>query len=370
MQNSSILRLLATGVCALLAGGAAAEPVINTNFFPYSHGWLGADAAYSIRLNKSETLWLFGDTFVGERREPRTMIHNSVAIRNCQAGICRLGYWWSGRYTGHAISFFKTPESDYYWPLDGFVYRQKLYIFLERMHTTGGGGAFGFDYSRIMLATVLNFAAKPDQWRISYQTVATGNAAIPGVAVVRPDQSTADYLYVFTLFRRSAPKPFAGLLRLRLDDLAVAGTAAQWQYLAGESKWRDWKRSTSPADASKVLAGNITEMSVVFHAERQEWMAVYPTPGALSNTACYSTARNLGGPWAGPRPLFHYPEMRKDDPRYSAHVFCYAAKEHPELERENEIAFTYACNSTEEPEVLRDMRLYRPELVKKKLAVR
>ncbi|MGH9529142.1 MAG: hypothetical protein ACRD2S_04400, partial [Terriglobales bacterium] len=33
--------------------------------FSYTDGWLGADDAYSIPLASSKSLWLFGDTFVG-----------------------------------------------------------------------------------------------------------------------------------------------------------------------------------------------------------------------------------------------------------------------------------------------------------------
>src|SRR2546430_16976623 len=33
--------------------------------FGYTDGWLGADDAYSIPLTSTESLWLFGDTFVG-----------------------------------------------------------------------------------------------------------------------------------------------------------------------------------------------------------------------------------------------------------------------------------------------------------------
>ncbi|HEX4169191.1 MAG TPA: DUF4185 domain-containing protein [Bryobacteraceae bacterium] len=335
-----------------------------SNFFPYAHGWLGADAAYSIPLDRTSTVWLFGDTFIGARREPSTMIHNSIALRRCHKDGCQVTYWWSGMHTQHGSSFFQTPESDYYWPLDGFVYRNNLYVFLEQMHTTGDGGAFGFDYSGITLATVANFSASPAKWKVSYRTISTGNPVVPGIAAVIPaEQSAAGYLYTFTLFRKSAPEPFAGLMRVPLADLAGMDRLPHWQYLAEGSQWLAWKRSTSPANALQLLKGNITEMSVAFHAARQRWIAVYPTPGFLSNTASYSTAGKLTGPWKESRTLFRYPEMQKEDPRYTPRVFCYAAKEHPELETDSRLAITYACNSTTEQEILRDMRLYHPELV-------
>ncbi|HEY1950627.1 MAG TPA: DUF4185 domain-containing protein [Bryobacteraceae bacterium] len=338
---------------------------IDADFFPYAQGWLGGDAAYSIPLDQYSTVWLFGDTFTGTRRTPATMIHNSIAIRKCQGSDCRVSYWWSGMRARHASSFFKTHETDYFWPLDGFVYRRRLYVFLEQMHTTGGGGAFGFDYSGIWLATVSNPFSSPDRWRISYQSISPGNVAVPGIAtVIESNRLNAGYLSVFTLFRRPNSEPFCGLLRLSLNDLPSAGQSPNWQYLAVGSRWLPWKRSTSPADALKLLGGNITEMSVAFHPDNAQWVAIYPLPGFLTNAASYSTAKEIRGPWTPPQRLFTYPEMQKGDSRYTQRVFCYAAKEHVELERTGEIAFSYACNSTKESEILNDMRLYRPILVR------
>ncbi len=104
-------------------------------------------------------------------------------------------------------------------------------------------------------------------------------------------------------------------------------------------------------------------MSVTFHPDTHKWVAVYPTPAYLSTTASYSTADALEGPWTAARKLFAYPEMQPSDPRHTPHVFCYAAKEHPELETQGNLALTYACNSTKEAEIMDDMRLYRPELI-------
>jgi Domain of unknown function (DUF4185) len=350
---------------------AAAPPQIDPGFFPYVGGWIGADAAYSIPLDKSSTIWLFGDTFVGKQRESGTMIRNSIAIRQCGNSNCRTTYWWSGMGRGHPSSFFKTPETDYYWPLDGFVHAQKLYIFLEQMRALPEGGAFGFDYGQIVLATVSNPRAKPNAWQVSYQTISMGNLVVPGIAAVIPtNQPNTKYVSVFTLFRPSKAKQFCGLLRIPLSDLANAGVSANWQYLAAGSRWLSWRRSTSPPDALPLLEGNIAEMSVAFRSATAQWIAVYPTPGFFSNTASYSVSSHLTGPWTVSSPLFNYPEMQKVDARYTPHVFCYAAKEHPELETAREMAVSYACNSTEEGEVLKDRRLYHPILVRRPFPVR
>lgn len=368
--------ILFSGVAAFLSGTSSADT--DDHFFPYSQGWLGGDSAYSIPLDSSSTLWLFGDSFVGtaeatDRRQSSAMIHNSIAIRRCQGG-CRITYWWSDMYTPHPESFFKTPKSDYYWPLDGFVYRGKLYVFWEQMHKAGNGGAFGFDYSSVVLAIISHYLAPPNQWQVSYRTVVTGNRVIPGIATTllsplkEGTSLSPDYAYVFTLFRRSAKNPFLGLLRVSLPALSSGRQSARWEYLGAGSQWFAWDSQSFPQNASKLIDGNITEMSITFHSNLHRWFAIYPSPGFLSTTASYSTATTLEGPWTEARALFTYPEMQARDPRNTPNVFCYAAKEHPELESNGSLALTYACNSTKESEIMRDMRLYRPELIRRPVA--
>ena len=73
--------LLATLSCA---GFDAAAPPTCTPHFPYANGWLGGDAAYSIPIGGTRSVWLFGDTFVGEpgglNRQGSEFIHNSIAV--------------------------------------------------------------------------------------------------------------------------------------------------------------------------------------------------------------------------------------------------------------------------------------------------
>jgi hypothetical protein len=344
-------------VAASLLPTAAAQP--DGDLFPYKQGWLGGDSAYSIPLDSSSTLWLFGDTFVGnanttDHRKSSAMIHNSIAIRKCD-GDCRVTYWWSDMYTPHPNSFFKTASSNYYWPLHGFVRGDKLNIFCEQMHNTGNGGAFGFDYSGVTLFTISNYLAPPNEWRISYRAIVNGNQIIPGIATA----VLSGYAYVFTLFRRSRQNPFLGLMRVPLSDRRPL----RWEYLNVDSRWVAWRQPTYPSDVLALIEGNITEMSVVFHPDLNAWVAIYPTPGFLSSTASYSTSKLLHGRWTKGRPIFSYPEMRSSDSRHTPNVFCYAAKEHPELESKGKLALTYACNSTKEEEIMRDIRLYRPELI-------
>src|SRR6267378_5025079 len=113
--------------------------------FNYTDGWLGADDAYSIPLTSTESLWLFGDTFVGTaetklRNQAKTMVHNSVGISKCEQGKnCTLRYFWKAPNSPKPRSFFDTGTDElYYWPLDGFLAGKALYLSLLAVRNKPG----------------------------------------------------------------------------------------------------------------------------------------------------------------------------------------------------------------------------------------
>src|SRR5258708_24014633 len=122
--------------------------------FDYTDGWLGADDAYSIPLTSTESLWLFGDTFVGTREtklrnQAITMVHNSVGISKCEQGkSCTLSYFWHDADSPKPRSFFDTGTDLYYWPLYGFLAGKTLYLSLLAVRNKTGanlGDPFGFE---------------------------------------------------------------------------------------------------------------------------------------------------------------------------------------------------------------------------------
>ena len=351
--------------------------------FPYRQGWLGADAAYSIPLGGGRDLWLFGDTFVGNRtaanRQQRTgMPRNSVGIARCTSGGCSIHYYWQRMYTKKPTSFFDTGTSQWYWPLDGFVWHGKLYIALAKMHAQGTG-AFGFAYTGVTLATVPNYKESPDRWRVSYQTILTGATAIPGTSIVvdqgangNPDPADAQgakYAYFFTYHSAAGKTAYTALTRLPLAHLAQAAqSSGHWQYLSTKG-WKQWTTAAVlPADTKHVMAVGSTEFTVRYHAapsgqSKGKWLAVMPDPNLFDKRGIYSIADSLSGPWSRPETLYKYPEMQSGNPNYTSHVICYADKEHPELESPGTLTFTYACNSIVEDDVFKNMNLYHPIVV-------
>ncbi|MFZ2021375.1 MAG: hypothetical protein ACLPZY_10235 [Terracidiphilus sp.] len=349
----------------------------SSGYFPYQQGWLGADGAYSIPIGTGQSLWIFADTFVGPssaatRTQANGFIHNSIAISTCSGTSCTFQYYWPGIGTSNPGPVFAAPGTDWFWPMDGFVYNGTLYLALMQMHATGSGGAFGFAYSGAQLASVSNYTASPSQWVITYQQLNTGGSAVPGISIVanqgpggNPDPTNpqgANYAYFFT---GVGSTPYLALLRIpltQMNSLARPGNSS-WQYLNMSGGWETWQdtATTLPSDNAAVINPGATEMTVRYHASTNQWIAV--NPGGLTNQAYYSLSSSLTSGWGPSEGLYSYPEMQPGNANYTPNVFCYAAKEHVEFETAGQLFFTYACNSTVESDITNNMNLYHPVVV-------
>ena len=106
-------------------------------------------------------------------------------------------------------------------------------------------------------------------------------------------------------------------------------------------------------------------MTVRYHSSTQQWIAVYPH--GLGQRAYYSLSSSLTGGWGPQEDLFVYPEMREGSPNHTPNLFCYAVKEHPEVEAAGQLVFTYACNSSVERDIIDDRSLYHPIMVREPL---
>jgi hypothetical protein len=356
-------------------------PPTISNWFPYQQGWLGADGAYSVPIANGQSLWFFADTFIGasgatSRTQATGFLHNTVGISNCSGQNCTFQYFWNGMNTASPSPIFAAPGTDWFWPMDSFISNGTLYIALMQMHATTAGGAFGFAYSGSQLASITNYIAPPNQWSIKYQQLNTGGSAVPGVSIVAnqgpganpnpADPNGANYAYFFT---GVGSPPWLALLRIPLADLnslARPGNS-DWQYLNTSGAWETWQDTATvlPTDTAPVVNPGATEMTVRWHSSANQWIAVYPV--GLGNQAFYSLSSSLTTGWGSSEALYTFPEMQPSNANYTPNVFCYAAKEHVEFETAGQLFFTYACNSTVESDITKNMNLYHPVVVTQSL---
>lgn len=341
--------------------------------FPDANGWFGGDAAYSVPIPRGASsdsartsLWLFGDTFVSRPENPQgrvyPFIHNSIGLSECSdEGEWALTTHWRKHGDDAPRAFFvPDPEAawvtsalaegapaPYYWPFDGFMFRDVLFVGLLRVIHSEPRGPFNLPFrpAGMDLARIENPHESPDRWRIQLSTLSDDPETLPGsaFAVVR------EHLYSFTFLDRDDGRSPRILTRLPLKALrswqpdltqALETLDSSGRYLAG----------LRPDRALVLMEDDATEMSVHFDPNLGRWLAIYSTPVPASlrkapGTIQARSAPSLEGPWSAPQALYEMPETGPDvNGRFDPNLFCYAAKAHPQFAPAGRLLITYVCN--------------------------
>jgi len=329
--------------------------------FPYKEGWLGADAAYSIPLAPGQSLWLFGDSLVGKPsardRKAANFVRNSIAVSTCnRANGWQINYYWKNKNRSKPTAFFDTKEEEYwYWPLDGFLYRGRLYVAISKLKNKPNEEVFSFETVGVYLAVVTNLSTTPDQWQAEYLRLSEGSALYPGSTIVLD----GEFANLFTVEETTPPEKRSHMILSRLSLAKLDRGEVSFEYFAQDKSWKPGIRGT---DSAVVIETGHSEMSVRYHAEAKQWVAV-SGGDFLSNQIMIRTAPALTGPWSEQRAVYEFPEMSKNNPRRDRDTWCYAVKEHIEFAEANRMLVTYACNSFKLEKLFTNTDIYRPQTV-------
>ena len=359
MRLLFFLLLGGTSISGQVSGQAANAQTRPLPNFSYSDGWLGADDAYSVPIGKDTSIWLFGDTFVGNkdtklRSESKVMVRNSIGISSCKPSAeCTMQYFWQKQHTAKPRSFFDTGTDDlWYWPMDGYLRGKTLYVSLMAVRNKPNAkpdDAFGFEIAGTKLATVDNVKAPPEKWHVSIQDLADSRLWA-GTSII-PD---GKYLLWYTHVSVSEGQGYMVVMRTPIEKMGKL--PLDWEYLR---KNNQWTAGLAGDDAMHVIDQPISEMSVRYHPSVKKWLALSTGPEFPSPRVVARTADSPTGPWSDPKTIYEFPEMKHDNPGYDKDTFCYAVKEHIEFS-DAKIALTYACNSMVVAKTMGNMNIYRP----------
>jgi hypothetical protein len=329
--------------------------------FPYEQGWLGADDAYSIAIGQGKSVWLFGDTFAGDvgnkDRNKTTMVRNSVGVTTCPKDKpCTIQYFWKNQGTPKPRSFFDTgTDEEWYWPLDGYLDGDTLYVSLMIVRNKPGAGPtdpFGFEIAGTRWATIKKALSTPDLWKVSIKDL-TQKDLWPGASIVRD----GEFVLFYTQASQGEGKGHMIVMRVPVKN--IDRPEKNFEYLGSDGKWHT---GLPKGDARKVIDQAISEMSVRYHPSTKKWVAISPGIEFPSKRVIARTADTALGPWSEPQDILEFPEMKSSNPIYDKDTFCYATKEHVEFEHDN-VVLTYACNSAVIAKVMNSLELYRPQVV-------
>ena len=346
-------------------GLAAPEPVPCIPRFPDQQGWYGGDAAWSVPRSpvpraERRSIWLFGDSFVerpeapGRRAYP--FVHNSVGESRCdpRRGF-EIRFHWRRAAGARPPSAFFRPAPDaawveeatrsgrdaYYWPFDGFVLDDHLYVGLLRVVESEPRGplALPFRLAGMDLARIENPDEPADRWRWTSRPWAPAGAWHPGAAFAIDE----GFLYAFAFPDDDAGRAPRALARWSLDAIRGFPTDlyARRETLAPDGRFR---RGLAWEDARIVFPENATEMSVHFVAALDAWLAIElsprPVDGDERQRVVARRAARLEGPWSPAVTLLEIPAPETVE----RDRFCYAAKAHPQFGDDEHLLVTYVCS--------------------------
>ena len=324
-------------------------------------GWQGADAAYSIPLKDGRDVWIFGDTLYGKDRAvtnniPR-QVHNSLGISTCDTkGNWHLRYVVKHDNSGHAESYFSPANPEHwYWAMDGFTARGDLWVTLLCIRHAPKPTAWTMDFETCGsdLAQITHLDRDPQHWNVTiHPLVPDGVKAYPSATTV----VHGDYVYLFALYE-AGTRP---LLVTRIPLSGLDHPAAHLEYLASDGTW---KPGFDPAHAKEVMQTGSSELSIRYHADLKQWLAVMLDPAGFTDKVIVRTAPDLTGPWTAGETIYRIPEMLPGA-THDKNTICYAGKEHPELEGPSDLLFTYVCNTMDVPSLATNLKIYFPHAVR------
>lgn len=298
-------------------------------------GWTGGDGVYSVPLKDGRSVFIFGDTYLGEVKKDNSRINTSPAVKNSLViyndGDIETIY---DRTSDKPKPFFKTnnPDSSWFWPGHGYELDGKIIFFLSEFKSTGEG-VFGFKW----VGTSIAYIATKDIHNAS-PTITSWEHKTDihfGTAILVDE----GYLYAFGV---RAFRVYVARTKLGVFD---------WNYLT-DGSW------THDAAASTPLNG--VYASEQFSVFMTQGKYVILSQGAMLGQEIFVyTSSDITQGWSKPNEIYKTMEPAKDST-----LITYNALAHPQFITNDELLVSYCVNSTDFLSIYRDVQRYRPRFIR------
>lgn len=319
--------------------------------FPIKDGWLGGDGDISVPLGLDKTLWLFSDSFVGEKdqinRHGARMVANSIGIMKCRKnGEVDVQYFWKNMYSDNAQPFFQTYTNRYrFWIADAFWIGEDLYVVLPKIGPKLGAhpdDIFNFTFLGFSLARIDNpVNTSPDKWQIQlfpWPILPEGKewhwSVIEGEFLYFPLENENGQISVGRLHLKHLLAPEGNVEELNDLILFTGDPGNSIHYYPGLQKW-------------VIVSG----------------------PGFLNNKIRLRTAPDLRGPWTEEILVYETPEQTQGSDIFDNDNFCYLGRDHPSFydADKKSILITYDWNTAVFNKLVANLEIYIPRIIRVKI---
>lgn len=334
-----------------------------TPSFPFKNGWLGGDGDVSVSINDSTTVFIFSDTYVGNRnqksrQEPgMSMVANTLAIQTCLSDReTDMHYYWNKMNFDNPEPFFRSFTDRYkYWVTDAFTANNNLYVILSKIGPQFGSppdNIFNFSSLGFTLVRILNPQDVPHDWNIELLPLPQFISSTTDLGCHAKQDG-----YIYFIVSRNDTSQFA--VRKQID--LIDDHERPFEYYALNKEWKQGIEANDMLEIAKGFRCN----SVNFHPEIEQWVMISDIR-FKDNKIKMRTAPSLTGPWSNEIVIYEIPEMTPGNSLYSRSNFCYLAREHIQYydSRNQLMLLTYDINNTNYSEIMSNPNTYTPKVIK------
>ena len=324
-------------------------------------GWFGGDGIFAIPLDgkefipaseNTETLFVFGDTMIGEikngkvKRGDFAMINNSIGyLKGRNPDPNKISFHWNQDEAGNPNALFvpSTPNveaGEYYWPGDGFVNIDgdgDTYLFFYRIRNIKGASVFPFEQLGVSLIRLPKGSRPPftdvEQIETPLFVLHENNAESVtfGCGILANTKSTG------------APKPDGYIYTYGIQgwDKELLVARVKPEHFIDFTQWSYWdgKQWSNDIEAAHPVAKNVSnEMSVSPLPDGRYVLTFHYGP--MSDEVAIQIGRSPVGPFQPMKKIWKTPESHQD-----FDFFTYNSKAHPHLSPPGSLLMSYNVNS-------------------------
>lgn len=313
-------------------------------FNQVENGWCASDATISLPLPDGKILWLFGDSFIGEKTgtfsinpSRSRMINNSVVLEDASS----LTAYYQGTLANPS-SFIPADGNAFFWPEHAVIENDTLKVFAVRV-TYYNNNNPGFNFK--VGTTYIAYYKYPGLTYITTKEIPslTDTAMRFGACIIR----SGEYTYIFGVKDTTSngmtwPLLYLARVRQSVDE--------PWEFFAGSDTWSGDCRNARPlGDRPMSESFYVYEKNGTFYLIMHEiWLV-----GKLY----ILEADNITGPWnrassGGKETLF---AVIKPYPN----LFSYNLFAHPQFTNDGKILISFNVNTSDFFSIYSDTRNYR-----------
>lgn len=343
MKKHIVLFFALLGFYLANAQSVFTDSTFNSLIRKPSGGWIAGDATYSIALPDDRTLFLMGDSFIGEVINENEIASEAKMIRNCALILDgdSLRAIYGGTFES-PIDFIQTdsPDSTWYWPEHGIVEDTVLKIFLAKF-TTDPNGTPGWNFVYVGHDIALFSFPEIQLIKITSLPLYDTNEVMYG------DRILKDSIYTYIYGRKDDTTsgykiPYPHIARTTGD------ISNSWEYFDGLN-WSEKPESTRSINSFQVSQ----QYSVFKHKNKYVLITqdIWLSPNIFSFTSLSPV-----GPWENKTLLYSTPIVFEN-------TFTYNAYAHPQFDKNNNLLLSYNTNG-DFWDIFNNVEIYRPTFIR------